>query len=39
MVSEGEKDLKDNDSNPTDNIKIGEGVGMKLDKRIFYIRI
>ena len=31
---EEEKDLKENDSNPTDSIKIGGGIRMKLDKRI-----
>ena len=35
MISEGGKDLNENDSNPTDSIKIGGGIGMKLDKRIF----
>jgi hypothetical protein len=35
MISEGGKDLGGNDSNPTDSIKIGGGIGMKLDKRIF----
>ena len=34
MISEGGKDLNENDSNPTDSIK-GGGIGMKLDKRIF----
>ena len=31
----GGKDLNEKDSNPTDYIKIGGGIGMKLDKRIF----
>ena len=35
MISEAGKDLNENDSNPTDSIKIGGGIGMKLDKRIF----
>ena len=35
MISEGGKDIGDNNSNPTDGIKIGGGIGMKLDKRIF----
>ena len=35
MISEGGKDLNENDSNPTDDIKIEGGIGMKLDKRIF----
>ena len=35
MISEGGKDLGGNDSNPTESIKIGGGIGMKLDKRIF----
>ena len=35
MISEAGKDLNENDSNPNDSIKIGGGIGMKLDKRIF----
>ena len=35
MISEGGKDMNQGDSNPTDGIKIGGGIGMKLDKRIF----
>ena len=36
MISEGGKDIVGNeDSNPTDGIKIGGGIGMKLDKKIF----
>ena len=35
MISEGGKDLNENESNPTDNIKIEGRIGMKLDKRIF----
>jgi TRAF3-interacting protein 1 len=35
MISEGGKDMDQNDSNPTDSIKIGGGIGMKLDKKIF----
>ena len=36
MISEGGKDIVGNeDSNPTDGIKIGGGIGMKIDKKIF----
>ena len=35
MIREDGKDIEGGDSNPTDNIKIGGGIGMKLDKRIF----
>ena len=35
MISEGGKDVGGQNSNPTDGIKIGGGIGMKLDKRIF----
>ena len=35
MISEGGKDIGEKESNPTDGIKIGGGIGMKLDKRIF----
>ena len=35
MISEGGKDIEMENSNPTDSIKIGGGIGMKLDKRIF----
>ena len=36
MGGEGGKDFRENlNSNPTDGIKIGGGIGMKLDKRIF----
>ena len=35
MISEGGDDINAGESNPTDSIKIGGGIGMKLDKRIF----
>jgi len=35
MISEGGDDVDAGESNPTDSIKIGGGIGMKLDKRIF----
>jgi TRAF3-interacting protein 1 len=35
MISEDGKDIEMGNSNPTDSIKIGGGIGMKLDKRIF----
>jgi hypothetical protein len=35
MISEGGADVDDGEANPTDSIKIGGGIGMKLDKRIF----
>ena len=34
---EGGKDLKEIDSNPTDSINFGGGIGMKLDKLIFVL--
>jgi hypothetical protein len=37
MISEGGKDIEmeNANANPTDSIKIGGGIGMKIDKRIF----
>ena len=35
MISEGGDDINAGEANPTDSIKIGGGIGMKLDKRIF----
>ena len=35
MISEGGDDVDPGEANPTDSIKIGGGIGMKLDKRIF----
>jgi TRAF3-interacting protein 1 len=35
MISEGGADVDAGEANPTDSIKIGGGIGMKLDKRIF----
>ena len=35
MISEGGNDVDAGEANPTDSIKIGGGIGMKLDKRIF----
>jgi len=35
MISEGGDDVDAGEANPTDSIKIGGGIGMKLDKRIF----
>jgi len=35
MISEGGADVDAGEANPTDGIKIGGGIGMKLDKRIF----
>ena len=35
MISEGGEDVDPGEANPTDSIKIGGGIGMKLDKRIF----
>ena len=38
MISEGGKDIVGNeDSNPTDGIKIGGGIGMKIDKKSILI--
>ena len=35
MITEGGDDINVGEANPTDSIKIGGGIGMKLDKRIF----
>ena len=35
MISEGGDEINAGETNPTDSIKIGGGIGMKLDKRIF----
>ena len=35
MISEEGNDVDAGETNPTDSIKIGGGIGMKLDKRIF----
>ena len=35
MISEGGDDINAGEANHTDSIKIGGGIGMKLDKRIF----